>query len=253
MSHYTVAVFTDGKKSVDELLAPYDEGIEVEPYIGRTKQEMLADAKKCVQEAEKVKAEGRNPGWFYQRYLDAKTDEELYALQRDEDCYSYDEDGNELTTYNPDSKWDWYQVGGRWMDAFESYGVDPEGTRVGDIKSLFDMEQYKKSLRFWEIYVDGDEPKTDEDRELVKWAFYKPEYFKNRYGDKETYARCRAGFYTFAVLLPDGTWHEPGQMGWFGCSSETDEDGLAWEKNYVKNFLESADPNWTLTIVDCHI
>ena len=27
MSHFSVAVFTDGKKSVEELLAPYDENI----------------------------------------------------------------------------------------------------------------------------------------------------------------------------------------------------------------------------------
>ena len=26
-----------------------------------------------------------------------------------------DEDGEE-TTYNPDSKWDWYEIGGRWRD-----------------------------------------------------------------------------------------------------------------------------------------
>lgn len=24
--------------------------------------------------------------------------------------------GNELSTYNPNSKWDWYEIGGRWKD-----------------------------------------------------------------------------------------------------------------------------------------
>ena len=38
MSHFAVAVFTDGKKSIEELLAPYSENLEVAPYIYLTKQ-----------------------------------------------------------------------------------------------------------------------------------------------------------------------------------------------------------------------
>lgn len=41
MSHFSVAVFTDGKKSVEELLAPYDENIEVTPYVELTRQQMI--------------------------------------------------------------------------------------------------------------------------------------------------------------------------------------------------------------------
>lgn len=44
MSHFSVAVFTDGKKSVEELLAPYDENIEVTPYVKLTRQQMIEEA-----------------------------------------------------------------------------------------------------------------------------------------------------------------------------------------------------------------
>lgn len=37
MSHFTVAVITAKKEKIEELLAPYDENLEVEPYINRTK------------------------------------------------------------------------------------------------------------------------------------------------------------------------------------------------------------------------
>ena len=37
-------------------------------------------------------------------------------------------------------------------------------------------------------------------------------------------------FSTWVVLTPDGKWHEPGQMGWFGCSSASEED----EKKFFK-------------------
>ena len=44
MSHYAVAVITNDQTSVDELLAPYDEGIEVAPYICRTKKQIIKAA-----------------------------------------------------------------------------------------------------------------------------------------------------------------------------------------------------------------
>lgn len=96
MSHYTVAVFTsDKKQSIHELLAPYDENIEVEPYIEATKAQL-------IQEKKQQREDG--------------TDEELYqkAIEGIED--RLDENGNLLSTYNPDSKWDWYKTGGRWKD-----------------------------------------------------------------------------------------------------------------------------------------
>jgi len=42
MSHYTVAVFTKNKHdSIEKLLAPYDENIQVAPYVERTKAQII--------------------------------------------------------------------------------------------------------------------------------------------------------------------------------------------------------------------
>ena len=51
-------------------------------------------------------------------------------------------------------------------------------------------------------------------------------------------------FSTFAVLFPDGEWyeHEPVLV------SECD-----WAAHYREQFIDMADPNMILTIVDCHI
>lgn len=38
MSHFTVAVITDSIDKLEEMLAPYDENIEVKPYIDETKE-----------------------------------------------------------------------------------------------------------------------------------------------------------------------------------------------------------------------
>ena len=41
MSHYTVAVITADINKIESMLAPYDENLEVTPYIYRTKQEII--------------------------------------------------------------------------------------------------------------------------------------------------------------------------------------------------------------------
>ena len=78
-------------------------------------------------------------------------------------------------------------------------------------------------------------------------------YYKDYYGDRETYARYMSRFRTYAVITPDGKWYAEGNMGWFGCSSATPEEFRKWCEHYKEIFLDNADPDWILTIVDCHI
>lgn len=59
-------------------------------------------------------------------------------------------------------------------------------------------------------------------------------------------------FSTYAIVTPDGKWIAPGEVGWFGMSTATDNEEEQWFKNYSK-LLASFDPSLYITIVDCHI
>ena len=187
MSHYTVAVFMpDDKQSVDDLLAPYSEHIEVAPY--------------------------RKNG--------------------------------ELTTYNPNSKWDWYKIGGRWQGelilkskkkglrgapSFKEMSDGYDGAFVRDI----DFEAMRKRKA----------TELDPDKKAKKDSFIKEEHI-NRLSQ----------FSTYAVITPDGEWHAPGKMGWWGVSSETPKDERKWRSGYYDRFIKPAiENNWYMVIVDCHI
>ena len=39
-------------------------------------------------------------------------------------------------------------------------------------------------------------------------------------------------------------------MGWWAVVTDEDDN---WNANYKERFLDKADPDWILTIVDCHI
>lgn len=236
MSHYAVAVFHRADQDVDELLAPFDENIEVEPYVAYTRQEAIDYARK-----------------HFDGYRDKSDDECYKAMASDRKT---DKDGNILTTYNPNSKWDWYVVGGRFAGMLNKKGeahiVGYDSARVGDIDFSLDNEKYFSALRWWEVVVD-EEPLRDDEDEDDFWTIYNKNYFLERYKDKYDYATQTASFSTWSVLTPDGEWHEPGQMGWFGVSLSEPEDEVEFFKTYAERYIDAADPDWYLTIVDCHI
>jgi hypothetical protein len=54
------------------------------------------------------------------------------------------------------------------------------------------------------------------------------------------------------AFLDENGWHEPGEMGWWGCSSDTPETLLASKKQFTTWLKETPDDAW-LVAVDCHI
>ena len=65
---------------------------------------------------------------------------------------------------------------------------------------------------------------------------------------EETYIERYSNFSTYAVIK-DGEWYAKGEMGWFGMSSDENEN---WKENFTK-LIESLPEDSLLTLVDCHI
>lgn len=295
MSHFAVAVITKGKPTEDVLaamLAPYDENKEVlhftsrEELIKQKRQEISnfieSNYARYLADKEKYLSECTNQN--HVKYITEEFPKML--LWTDEECYQdaikYTEkenickDGSVRSTYNPDSKWDWYQIGGRWAGLFtvkkgtpheigekswtwdeknpyESTGdiIKCDSARIKDLVFLDKEKDAQRARRFWELHVEGAEPQNDEERDMLKWARYKKEYYIETYKDKETYVRCESAFSTYAAITKDGKWHAKGKMGWFGMSS--DEDVVAWHDGYQKLIFDDAEEDDYITIVDCHI
>lgn len=256
MSHYAVAVISknNNQYTLDNMLAPFSEHIEVEPYIGMTKEEIIENAREKKAYAEKlikdkkVKNEDALPE-YYKRFMNINTDEEFYNANLYEDG-DYDENGNLLSTYNPDSKWDWWVIGGRFSGMLkDKSGKYSDSMKLKDIDFTPEEEDVQYYKEFWEANIEqGKNPKPGE----PYFSLYKPEYYVEKYKTKENFIERMSSFYTFALLTPEGEWLEPGKMGWFGMSSANTEEEYDWEKNYM-NLLNEFDKECYITIVDCHI
>ena len=217
MSHFTVFVFSENEGAdLEELLAPYDENLDVPKYVEYTKEQAIAH--------EREEIEGYKDSWIYKEYI---KDPEKYKAEHadnpahikyleveypkrlkwtDEQCYEeirswyeddmVDDEGNLYSKYNPKSKWDWYEIGGRWDGAL----VSKDGQGVN--------ECYAGKID-WE--------KTDT---------------------------------PFAFITPDGEWHEKGKMGWWAIVSDEKEKD-AWKEEFRKAVEEYGD--CYVISVDCHI
>ena len=264
MSHFAVAIFTDENTTIESLLEPYCEGISVDRYLEYTREQLIKNARdrlesfRTTKYAEYLKdpaaylekvchGDADNPHYVYissefmRRYNE--TDEQV--LKRELESYEddmQDQDGNVYSTYNPNSKWDWYDIGGR----FSGMLIDSDdGEEADEIPAeRIDL------IKMGRIARESMEPYE----EVFNNGWYKTEYMKRMYPDKEIYERIRTTFWTRAVVTPDGEWHEVGQMGWFACSSEEPEDIIKWVDAYYDTFLAPAIENgWDIHIVDCHI
>ncbi len=56
----------------------------------------------------------------------------------------------------------------------------------------------------------------------------------------------------YAYLGPDGRWEAPGELGWFGMSSETGSERAAY-LDQMNERLDRLAPETVLVAVDCHI
>jgi hypothetical protein len=264
MSHFVVMVVGD---DIEEILAPYDENLEVEGHMDRTKEvihkefmnyqgSVIADnkPKECLSDFEKLTLilDTENAKWV------------MDWCGQELDRY-----GNTISHYNPDSKWDWYEVGGRWSGTLilkpgcEGSNGSRSWTNKDDVIPANRCDgAYNKDIDWKAMNEIAKQHLAKDWDDLFDpnpvYCKYRPSYVEKQrkkhiemYGTKENYLK-RRGFWTPFALVDEDEWYAPGEMGWWGFSSDETEDRDMFDqmfKEYVK-LLNSKD---VVTIVDCHI
>lgn len=272
MSHYLVAVFLEADgRSLDEALSPFNENLKVPHYI--SKNEIVALAREDIESYKNTRyAEYlKDP----QRYIASCKNEDhiKYITEEfpkrlnwpDEECYLhqidfYDKDnlqpdGSVFSDYNPKAKWDWCQIGGRFSSEIplkQGGWVDEAWMTDVDI-NYRDDDKYREAQKFWKLYVEGQEPISDEGKEIIRYELHSKDYYTSRYDSAEEYAGWCAGFSFYAALLPSGEWIEPGEMGWWGISHAEAESEKVWHKKVKEILKEAQKKSWYVVMVDCHI
>lgn len=265
MSHFSCAVITNSNSGieVEELLAPYSEELRVAPYIQMKAEEVYKEYKETQDEAKNVP-----DSWARKKQESGETDyinmsfEEFKKSFYGEDAI-FDENDNVLTTYNPNTKWSWYVIGGRWDNLLRIKSCFGGGrsneAHISEVNwealnriSKKDERWYR---RFWEINVLGKKMTRAEEKKHEYFSMHNKNYYLECFGNVEKYIKINGAFSTYAVVTPDGVWHAIGKMKMWGFSSEKPEDvegwSGSWYDNFVKPYLKSKEAHY-ITIFDCH-
>ena len=245
MSHYRVAVVRRQHQDADELLAKYSENLRVKPYICLTREEALKEADNTI----KKYADGTYSGSDWgDKLAKAKetSEDELIKLYAEYTGHELDENGNQLSTYNPLSKYDYY-------GEIDSFDTIKEYAEKYPPKAEDSHAAYKARV-FWRHIVEGKPlPKKFAKDEYFN-AWYTKEYYIKKYGDMETFVKfALANLPTYAFVLDD-KWYAPGEVGWWASEhnispTSTKEYLEAWEKVLKDPELQNAE----LLIYDMHI
>jgi hypothetical protein len=180
---------------------------------------------------------------------------------------------------NPNAKWDWFQVGGRWAGFFKLKAGKsgkmgekswcnkdeeiPKDRADQAIKKDIDFdamrqENFEKSSKRYddfEALMKTDAMKTDAKRARQE-AYFTFGVENTNNGDdfvpetREQYLNRLANPTTFAVLK-DGKWYERGSMGWWGIVSDK-KNPDQWNEEFYK-LIDELPSDTLLTVVDAHI
>lgn len=283
--HFGVLVKIKDPADLDDVMAPFDENKEEEPYIVETKQQAIdrvredADEKlktyaDYYKDPEAYKIANPNNSQIIQMLEERKyediakmTDEEIYnkVVKEIYDESEFDDDGNIVSTYNPESHWDWWVIGGRWGNSLISKDLTEindgrcDYCKFKDLDLAKMMEVTPRELAVaearWDNSVEGV-PIPEEFKDDIVINSRK-EYYLNRYGTKENYLQSLATVSFYACIDENGVWHEQEHSKLDVSSDEYyEEDNRLeeeWHDNFVRDYLLGTDPETYVVVVDCHI
>ena len=316
MSHFTVLVAADNETQLQERLIPfYEYGCSrqmdelVQPWLVFDNVE-----KECRAEYETgtvkrvILPDGEQVSPYDERWIVAKEGGDLFSsreyvvpseyAQRDvkfSEVYptleAFIEQHHGYTSkptlgygrwFNPNAKWDWYSVGGRWNGILAlKNGNSADNALAGDVNwklmehkcvrdARRDWAQFDKALTLVGETAETFLQKTQDERHVIidslRAALYNngskspDSKMSDRYirvvlfepmGKTRTehIEAFRNRALTYAFIDTKGEWHARGKMGWWAMSYDEKDNYNAdfWA------FINSLDPAQMVYVVDCHI
>ncbi len=200
-------------KALDNLLSHGDE-IGLEPQVKESLERRIKTLK------------GMTPFEYYRELTEG-----MY----------YDENGNALSTENPNGHWKTARIGKNFSlplklkDGTETYSAkacDIDWDAMNEPTELYEAA--------WEMVVDGREPTNEQEERVYESMKDKSAYFSN-FKNKEDYVTYSTSYWNYAFVNKDG---------WVDM---VNEDERKWINNFYDRFIATIDPNDLVTIYECSV
>lgn len=284
MSHFAVMVIG---AEVEKQLAPFHEF-----ECTGTNDEYVQDVDVTEEVQADIDEHGLEEGLGYSYDLEDRiVSDEADLDLNDVHTYGYAivKDGKLVKAVkrtNPNKKWDWWVIGGRWSNRFllkDGKRANQAAKGAIDFAGMRDEAGSKAAAR-WDKAAAGkvaaglaetttwDSWKTVRERNKDNIDAARTEYheqpakkaiseaFKDNFSlevdqfltPRDQYIQqARDGAAVFYAFVQDGQWVAKGEMGWFGMSDDQIKQG-DWNRK-VSELLDSLPDDTLISIVDCHI
>lgn len=242
---FSVMVVGDNHK---ELMDKYSFDLEVEPYIryeylkaDKYQNNSIKALDNLLNNADKVGLEPQLKEGLERRIkaLKKMTPFEYYR-ELTEGLY-YDENGNALTTENPNGHWVTARIGKNFSLPLKlKDGTETYSAKADDIDWWAMNEPTAMYEAAWEMVMEGREPTNAAEERVYESMKDKTAYFSN-FKDKDDYVTYSTSYWNYAFV---------DKNGWVDM---TNEDEKKWITNFFERFIKDIDPNDTVTIYECTV
>lgn len=186
---------------------------------------------KSVKKMQKI---NKNDGWQVMEWVKEYTGWIIF-----EGYYGY--------WHNPNAKWDWYSIGGRW----NGYLLLKNGKRANyAMKKDINFKQMKEDK-----FINGELAWKQflRSNSLMKEGYKNgtPFFPANPDMHKREFTASYGSIAPYAVLLED-EWISKGELGWWAIEKATYENYCQWQ-NHFDDILNKIGDEEIITVIDCHI
>ena len=157
----------------------------------------------------------------------------------------YDEDGNAVSTENPNGKWKTAKIGRNFSLPLVLKGG---GTSYQAKASDVDWESMHLANKpiyeaAWEVVVEKREPSTDEEKAIYANMKDRTAYFA-KFPSKDEYVMYSTAYWNYAYVDKDG---------WKDINTECNGDEHEWISSFYDRFVKTLNPNDKVSIYECSI
>lgn len=224
-------------------LADYDVHKEVEPYVqyyfsNRGKLRETAISAIDILLKDKALPEVVKNGLKIRRNtIDHMTDFEYYQVITE--GMDYDENGNALSTLNPNGKWVKCEPDTKNLCPLilKDSGDKVQSAKACDVdwEAMANKEREVLYQHTWELCVEKREPENEVEKQILTNMSNYEGYFDD-FASKEEYVAYSTAFFTSAVLI-NGEWDD-----------STEYDSKDWVLNYYDRFIKDLNGGETVSM-----
>ena len=243
-NHFVAIVAGDNPEL---LMSPYDKNIKTEPKVVYKYKDAAFLRNYYISLYEGIIENKGVPDGPFKSDAEDKLaiiksqspEEFFYDLTED---YEHDKNnGDALSTENPNGKWSSCRIGKFFCIPF----ILNDGTEVFQAKksdinwNLMHLHGGEIYERAWDMVMNGSEPTNEYEAKIYKNMKARTVYFE-KFGTKENYVLTNTAFWGYAFVSKNG-WIE----------LEDDANQFDWVRNFYDLFIAPLPDDTLLTIYEC--